>query len=267
LILDVNTLAAPAGGASGAVRKWPVSLRQYVNRSFASAADDASRAVVEAELRECINDASLHGEMHTRSWDSMPPPGFAARAEAERKEAAARVAAARGNGVASAAAAGGAARVTSGDGGGLVPRSARAYVERYPGQPGYAARAEAEMREAQRVAAAAEEEEEDREECRQRAQAAAAQTKVVRINSTLRPYLACMRLQLAGERDDVSVARVIASLLTACWAGKRMMQAEEVAARLGRGEEVDYFGFTAHLMARRGATMAEVEAQVRLTYV
>eukprot|EP00898_Chlorokybus_atmophyticus_P006931 jgi/Chlat1/7239/Chrsp58S06884 len=54
--------------------QWPKSLRAYVERSFAQATDDVSRAVIESKLKGIITKASVEGALWTRDWDAEALP-------------------------------------------------------------------------------------------------------------------------------------------------------------------------------------------------
>ncbi|CAL5222496.1 g4870 [Coccomyxa viridis] len=61
--------AAPVGGQG-----WPISLRSYVERSFAQKIPDEKKGALNVALKQIISDAQAKGELWTRSWETMPLP-------------------------------------------------------------------------------------------------------------------------------------------------------------------------------------------------
>ena len=55
---------------------WSQAVRDYVNRSFAKAAEvrDISRGQIEAKLKDIITDATQSGKLDTINWPQMPLP-------------------------------------------------------------------------------------------------------------------------------------------------------------------------------------------------
>ncbi|KAL8315006.1 hypothetical protein RB593_008544 [Gaeumannomyces tritici] len=72
--------ASPASSAPAAEQSkkidWPLSVRQYVARSFMPDKMDhtVDRAEMEAKLKETISHAHQTGVMYTMDWDKMPLP-------------------------------------------------------------------------------------------------------------------------------------------------------------------------------------------------
>ncbi|OAA57059.1 sac3 ganp domain containing protein [Niveomyces insectorum RCEF 264] len=81
--------APPAAGAEEPAKKkieWPLSVRNYVQRSFLPANLDPSvtRPEMEAKLKEIISHANETGVMYNIDWDSMPLPQALIRDERTR---------------------------------------------------------------------------------------------------------------------------------------------------------------------------------------
>lgn len=63
---------------------WPQSLKDYVNRAFASCTD-ATRPAVAEEMRQIIFDAFSSGTLWTIDWDATPLPGTRESKQAAKK--------------------------------------------------------------------------------------------------------------------------------------------------------------------------------------
>lgn len=72
-----------SAGQSKAKTEWPVSVRNYVQRSFLPQNDDpsVSRAEVEAKLKETIGTAKESGTLYTINWDDVPLPQALVKAD------------------------------------------------------------------------------------------------------------------------------------------------------------------------------------------
>ncbi|OAP60023.1 hypothetical protein AYL99_05025 [Fonsecaea erecta] len=65
---------------------WPPEVRDYVNRSFAKAAEvrDVSKEQIESKLKEIITDATQNGKLDTINWKELPLPQQMIRDERNR---------------------------------------------------------------------------------------------------------------------------------------------------------------------------------------
>ncbi|ROW02089.1 hypothetical protein VSDG_02494 [Cytospora chrysosperma] len=85
-----GTYAYPAPNQPEPAKKkieWPLSVRQYVQRSFTPANLDPSvpRSDMETKLKEVISRASDGGQLLTIDWDNMPLPQQLIREERARQ--------------------------------------------------------------------------------------------------------------------------------------------------------------------------------------
>ncbi|EFX05604.1 sac3 ganp domain containing protein [Grosmannia clavigera kw1407] len=87
--LAANPSPPPPAPSDEAAKKkidWPVSVRNYVQRSFLPSNMDptVSRTDMESKLKETISQANETGVMYTINWENMPLPQQLVREERDR---------------------------------------------------------------------------------------------------------------------------------------------------------------------------------------
>ena len=54
---------------------WPDSLKDYVQRAFASCDSESDKDKIEAKLKEVLTNSFKDGTAWTKDWDKQPLPG------------------------------------------------------------------------------------------------------------------------------------------------------------------------------------------------